>query len=345
MKALRFAGPWQLDFTEVVEPASPVGDEVVVAIKCSTVCGTDLGIIAGLYPAAVPLTLGHEAAGVVHAVGPAVQALKVGDRVAIDPTYYCLQCRSCRNGWPNHCERKVGTETGVSRDGTFAPFYVTQERFLHRLGDDISFAEACFTEPLSCVLTGVNQLQLRSNLTSVVAGGGPIGMLYAFALGLRGVSGVIMEIAPERRRHCERSAPPGWSVLPSLADLPHGGFPNGQFDLAVDTTGLLLGELLPRCQRGGQILLVGLRPAVATVNPAELVDRSISLLGSIDSIGTFAESLALITSGKAPVDALLTETFSLADHRWAFSSLGCDLDLQLLRASSRQMKIAFVIDH
>src|SRR5690606_9691444 len=132
--------------------------------------------------------------GVVHSVGPAAADLRPGDRVVLDPTYACLHCRMCTTGRPNHCMRKDGTECGVSADGMFRGLHRIQRRFVHRIPDHLDFTAAALTEPLSCTLTGVQQLVLRTDHVAAVVGGGPMGLLYAHALAVRGLRGTLVEI-------------------------------------------------------------------------------------------------------------------------------------------------------
>nr|WP_243464886.1 alcohol dehydrogenase catalytic domain-containing protein [Photorhabdus temperata] len=113
MKALKFNQVWDVQIRDV-EPLHCVeSDDVVVDIAVCGVCGTDVGIITGSYPVAIPgTTLGHETTGVVTQIGRSVTRFNVGDRVVINPTYSCGHCRMCQTGSPNHCEKKLGTEAG-----------------------------------------------------------------------------------------------------------------------------------------------------------------------------------------------------------------------------------------
>lgn len=343
MNALRFNGPWDLEIVQTPRPEVVKGNQVLVRIAASTICGTDIGIIAGLYDAKRPLILGHEASGEVVEAGPDVSDVSPGDRVAIDPTYFCGQCWMCSNELPNHCEKKVGTETGVTRDGTFAEYYATEERFVHKLPDHVSYEESCLTEPLSCVLTGVNQLRLRYNLATIVAGGGPIGMLYSHALRLHGLSGAIVEVSPDRRKICESIAPDEWEVCESL-DMAKTMIKtrNNLFDLVVDANGAVSGDAVRLLNRGGQLLVVGLRPKPFTVDPMLIADHSLSIIGSIDSIGTFSQAMHLIASGKIPAKQFVTHKKCLSDYQNAFALVGSDIAGKQRADTACAMKVAII---
>lgn len=329
MEALVYTSPWSVELREVPEPVVAAPDDIVVEIRAVGICGTDLGILSGAYPPVrPPVVLGHEAAGVVHSVGSAVTDLAPGERVVIDPTYSCMYCRMCTTGHPNHCLRKDGTECGVSADGMFRRLHLTQRRFVHRIPDHVPFEAAALTEPLSCALTGVDQLQLRTDHSAAVTGGGPMGLLYAHGLAARGIRGTLVEISAPRRKLAEKALPDGWNAADSLdtaRDLDAGIRRIG-LDLVVDTSGHAIEDGMRHLARGGQLLAVGLGGAPVTVDPAVFADHSKRLLGSIDSLnGSFAASLDLIATGRIPAEQIVSHSFPLADHADAFGLLGIDL--------------------
>lgn len=338
MKALVFEGPWELGLRRMAVPR-PGAAEVLVRVRATGICGTDLGIIAGAYAARIPVILGHESAGEVVEVGTDVRDLDVGDRVVIDPTYYCGSCRMCRTGRRNHCARKSSTEAGVSCDGTFASYYRTESRFLYRMPDGLGFDEAALTEPLSCALTGLSRLRLRPDLASLVIGAGPMGVLYAHGLALRGLGGAVVEVSPDRRILADEALPPRLAVYGSLDEAVAAASCDGEFDVIVDTTGQQVQESLGLLAAGGQLLVVGLGRATAVVDPPRMADRSLSLVGSIDSVDTFSSALGLLAADAVPAHRILTAAMPLTDFKSAFARLGCDIDAQTRRLPGGALKL------
>jgi threonine dehydrogenase-like Zn-dependent dehydrogenase len=306
VNALVHLGPERLALQDRPEPAITADDQVLIRVRATGICGTDLGIAAGVYAARAGVILGHESAGDVVAVGDAVTAVRTGDRVVVDPTFHCGLCRMCRTARMNHCVAKATTETGVTQDGTFAPLHVTTERFVHRIADHVGYDAASLTEPLSCALTGLRAAEVRPDLRSAVLGAGPMGVLYGAAMRLAGLRPIFIETSPARREMVG-------SVLgaPAFPSLDHAG----ELDLIVDTTSVLLPAALGAVSRGGQIIVVGLRRGEARIDPSVLADRSIRLIGSIDSIDTFHQAVHLIESGAIPASALITHRLPL--ERWA----------------------------
>lgn len=325
---LVYRDPWDLRIEERPRPVPRTPRDVVVRVRATGICGTDIGIVRGAYQARPGVVIGHESAGEVAEVGAAVTTLAPGDRVVIDPTFHCGACPMCRSERPNHCEMKSVSEAGVSADGTFAHYFVTEDRFLHKIAAHVGFAEASLTEPLSCVLTGLNQLRLRPDMTTLVAGGGPMGALYSLALAARGFTGTLVEHAPERRKRLAHALPRGWIVAERLVPRPNS------LDLVVDTTGTALSWALPALRRGGQVLMVGLTGEDTPVSPALLADRSLSIVGSIDSIGTFALANHMIATGVIPVRALISHVWPLERFDEAFAAVGLDLAARNRTAAS-----------
>ncbi len=246
----------------------------------------------------------------------------------------------CRTGRQNHCTHKSVTETGVSADGTFTDYYVTEDRFLYKLKDHVSYEEATLTEPLSCMLTGINQIHLLPNFRTIILGAGPIGILYSYALASKGVTGCLVDISEERLAIAGSIAPDRWEVHSSFENAIESLSPaTQQVDMIVDTTGVVGTQVLSQLASGGYLMLVGLRDGNTSFNPKEVVDRSLKIIGSIDSLGTFATAHYMIEQGIIPAKKIITHSFPLEDYEEAFRTLGCDIQGRTLQASSHAIKV------
>ncbi|PKH23678.1 zinc-binding dehydrogenase [Enterobacterales bacterium CwR94] len=330
MKALKFNTVWDITPVEVPSLKCIDADDVVVAIEVCGICGTDVGIITGDYPVAVPgTTLGHESTGTVLAIGRDVSRFKPGDRVVINPTYSCGACRMCQIGNLNHCEQKHGTEAGVSYDGTFADQYLTKESALLALDDHVSFEAGALTEPLSCTLTGVDKLNItHSGLRAAVIGAGPMGLLYLWSLHLRGITAFLVEKNPHRLAFARGVLPDGCRRYTDFAEAMACEYGNDALlDLCVDTTGYLTETVFARLAPGGKLLNVALKDATAKLDVLKIADKSLSIIGSIDSLNnSFERAYALIRDGKIPAEKLVSHCFPFDDYRLAFATVGCDID-------------------
>lgn len=305
-------------------------------------CGTDLGIVSGAYDALPGVVLGHEAAGVVADTGNGSHPFRIGDRVVIDPTYACGKCFYCRSNRSNHCEMKHTTEAGVTRDGCFAAYYTTDPRFLRKLPHTVSFQAACLTEPLSCVLTGVRHFRMGPQLTAVVIGGGTIGLLYALLIGQAGVDVCVAEQSPVRRQLVTDISEGAIMVSPSLAQAVRqvSHRTPAMVDLVVDTSGRLAAEALTHLARGGQLACIGLKRGLQQLDIGKLANESISIFGSIDSLGSsFDDALAMIERQRIPAGRIVTDVMPLTDYEAAFERLGVDISSKTHKPSAAAMKI------
>ena len=331
MKALKFTSAWNVDLSEVPDLHATGDDDVVVDIEYCGICGTDLGIVSGSYPVAVPgVTLGHEASGIIAETGAAVTSVAPGDRVVINPTPYCGRCRMCQTQRINHCVNKHGTESGVSYDGAYAGKYRTTSAFVHRVPDDVSLRAAALTEPLSCVVAGARKIQPPSlSAFTYVFGAGPLGLLYTWVLSLKGLTPVVIEHSPARLEFARDRLPDGTAAYASLDEARSEYFkdPQAPIDIVVDTTSALLEDLLPQMACGGTYMSIGLKEKLASIDTMLLADRSLSVIGSIDSLhGSFAEAFHLITTGRIPAERLVSHVIPLDDFKTGFAALGCDID-------------------
>ncbi|GGN87096.1 sorbitol dehydrogenase [Actinoplanes lobatus] len=331
MKALKYHSAWNVELREVPDLHATGDDDVVVDIRYCGICGTDLGIVSGNYPVAVSgVTLGHEASGIVAEIGPAVTSVAVGDRVVINPTPYCGRCRMCQTQRINHCVNKHGTESGVSYDGAYADRYRTTSAFVHRVPDHVSLRAAALTEPLSCVVAGARKLRPPSlTANTYVIGAGPLGLLYTWVLSLKGLTPVVVEHSPARLEFARDRLPDGTGAYESLEEARGKFFndPQAPLDIVVDTTSMLLEELFPQMACGGTYMSIGLKEKRASIDTMLLADRSLSVIGSIDSLhGSFVEAFHLITSGRIPAERLISDVVPLEQYRRGFAALGCDID-------------------
>ncbi|MGQ9731752.1 MAG: alcohol dehydrogenase catalytic domain-containing protein, partial [Candidatus Zipacnadales bacterium] len=114
MQQVTFTAPYEIMVEESAVPEPTTGEALVKVTACG-ICGTDLKINEGHYLGSLPITPGHEFAGLVEALGPEVSGVQIGDRVAVNPNLPCRRCPFCRVGKPNLCENAQAV--GVTRPG------------------------------------------------------------------------------------------------------------------------------------------------------------------------------------------------------------------------------------
>lgn len=182
MRAARFYGPGIFKVEEVEIPDIGPGD-ILVENRVTLTCGTDVKMYKRGHPfAKPPLIIGHEFAGVVAAVGEGVDRFAKGMRVVAANSAPCNECYFCMKGRENLCERLDESIIGFAHQGAYAQYVRIPEHIVrqntHMIPDDIPFEHAAFLEPLSCVVHGIELINIQPGDTVVVMGAGPIGLLH-----------------------------------------------------------------------------------------------------------------------------------------------------------------------
>ena len=152
--------------------------EVVIKVHAAGLCGTDIHIFLDEFKSRPPVVLGHEVCGEVVELGDGVDGDILGSRVSTE-TYFatCRTCRYCRAGQSNLCHNRFSIGSAV--DGGFAEFVAVPAGNLHPMPTHISYREGAMTEPLACVVQGVQlcSAPVRAGEVAVIAGPGAIGLL------------------------------------------------------------------------------------------------------------------------------------------------------------------------
>ena len=200
MRGAMLLGPEAIEVRDVPTPRPSEG-EALVRIGAANTCGTNVKVFRrGGHPRMlkVPTLFGHEMTGTVAAVGMTTSSLAVGERVVVSNSAPCGRCEYCENGRENLC-----TDLHYL-NGAFAEYLLIPERFVrvatHRLPDDLPFERAALTEPLACVLHGIDACEARALGSDevIVYGAGPIGLLFVGTLARAGHSVILADPNPQR---------------------------------------------------------------------------------------------------------------------------------------------------
>lgn len=323
-----------LDLVEVPEPAPPTGTDVLVRVEAAGICGSDLHVEEfstgyDFMTPHLPVTLGHEFAGVVEAVGQDVADVAVGDRVTIWPSSPCGRCAACRADQPQNCTDK--RTLGLMRNGAFAPRVLARAGGVFRLPDSMDFELGALTEPLCVAARAVTTAGLRPGARVVVLGPGTIGQGIAVMARLSGAGEVVVagfDDAPRLdtcralgfERLIDLSGPAGIAELHRLA---------GRVDVVFEATGkpASITEGLALLRTEGILVVTGIHAAAATFDPTALVRRKLQIRGShgsrredwrrvVDMLARHGESLRPMISHRLPLTDV-RKGFALAQGRTA----------------------------
>lgn len=327
MKALLLSQYRKLELADVAVP-EPGSGEVLVRVGACGICGSDVHGYDGSSGRRIPpIVMGHEAAGMIAAVGKNVNGLSAGDRVTFDSTVYCGDCTYCRRGEINLCDRRqvLGVSCGdYRRAGAFAEFVVVPARIVHRLPDNLSFPEAALLEAVSVALHAVSLVRVRQTDSALVVGAGTIGLLLQQALRVAGCSRVfVADVDPTRLKLSLQLGATATCLSEDLGKEILTQTNGVGVDIAVEAVGKTesLQAAIDNVRKGGSAVLVGNISPQVSLPLQKVVTREIRLQGSCASAGDYPRAIELVSSGTIRVKPLITAIAPLDDGPQWFERL------------------------
>ncbi len=292
MQAWRYMGPHRPLERQEIERPQPGPGEVVVRVQAAGVCHSDLHVLDGIAPFPIPMTLGHEGAGTVEALGTGVTEPAVGQLVALYGPNACGDCRFCRAGDENLCI--VGPALGLGADGSYAEFVRCRARSAIPVPRGVGAASAAVAT--DAVLTPYHALAtvaaLRPGESAVIIGLGGLGMNAVQIARLLGATVVAVDIAAEKLVQARTAG--AHETLDSRDDAAVAALAARLPDLVADFVGIdatvTLAQRLVR--PGGRVVLVGLGEATGTLMTFRYGAQQIAALGSF--WGTSGELRAVL---------------------------------------------------
>lgn len=202
MKAGVVHAPYDIRYEEIEKPQVKPGT-VLVKVKYTGICGSDIPRVNGDACHYFPNVLGHEFSGTVEEVGEGVTSLCAGDRVAGVPLVPCMKCEDCLKG--NYSLCKHYSFIGSREFGSFAEYVLVPEKNAVKFGEEVSFEKGAFFEPATVALHGLRRVDYKGGKTVAILGGGTIGLLtmqWAKIFGAKTV--VVFDILEERLELAKR---------------------------------------------------------------------------------------------------------------------------------------------
>jgi L-iditol 2-dehydrogenase len=306
--------------------AGPEPGQALLRVIAAGVCGTDLHIGMGEYPARPPVTLGHEVAGVVEQVGDAADERLVGKRVVAETFFStCGQCIACREGRRNLCPERISIGSHV--DGAFASHVVVPVANLHLVPDHVEDSVAALAEPLACVC----QCLLSPPVVGpgdrvLIVGPGPVGALAAQVARALGGEVIVAGLSTDAGR-LEILRDLGFSVTTSLRSIE-------AVEVAVEASGSESGAAgcLDRLAKGGHYVQVGLFGRPVEIAADEIVLKELQITAGFASTPrSWRQAMALLDRGAIELAPLVTEIAPLRDWERVFDEL----------RAGRGMKVVF----
>ena len=313
MKAAVITGVGSVEVTTVDDPSCGPR-EVVVDVAACGLCGTDLHILQGEFAPTLPVVPGHEFAGTVVEIGSQVNEVAVGDRVAVDPSLYCHECRMCRSGRSNLCERWAAI--GVTTSGGAAEFAKAPVANCVKLPDHVRTEDAALIEPLSCAVRGYDVLRSQMASRVLIYGSGTMGLMMLQLGKLTGASSIeVVDLNPERLETAKQLGVTAVAATPDELDRPQG------WDVVIDATGneKAIQDGLGRVAKGGTFLQFGVSDysARVTIEPYKIYNQEITITGSMAVLHSFERAADLFATGVLDPEVFISDRVPLDDYAGA----------------------------
>ncbi|MCK8827414.1 alcohol dehydrogenase catalytic domain-containing protein [Natroniella acetigena] len=329
MKAARIFGEKEIKVVEIPRPE--VGpEEVLIRVKAVGLCGTDVELYEGTMPyiergdTVLPITPGHEWAGVVEEVGEGVSDFGPGDRVTGDVSLACGDCSYCMSGSYNLCPNRRVVGSYKNKDGGFAEYIIMPERHLYCLPENITFPEAAMVESAATCVYGIEKTGIEFGSTVLVIGDGPIGQLAAQSVAASGAGEVILSGSYDQKlaiaeKTCDAKTINRYQqdVIETVMDYT-GGI---GADIVIEACGNELGlkQAIEAVKPGGKLCLLSIYPQdELTIDLNTMVFKDLEIHGSLASPNAFQPTINMLKAGKIKTEELNSHTLSLEDVEDAF---------------------------
>lgn len=301
---------------EELDPPRPGATQVLVQIRACGVCAVDRQLLEGrIGSGPLPLTIGHEAAGVIAEVGEEVEGWRAGDRVALQAGWACGTCAYCTTGRANLCQhRRI---PGVDVDGFQATHAVADPRWMSPLPPDIDFPEAAIlTDAVATPYHALKRAGVGEGVVCAVYGLGGLGLHAVQLARLAGATVIGVDIdatALERGRTWGAA-----EVVDATEHAPHRhirALTDGGVDCAVELVGstATIDQTIKSLKPGGRAAVAGLSP-----DPLELLPAALLVAEELEIVGSFGatpqdvnELFDLVEAGRLDLSGSVTHRIGL----------------------------------
>ncbi len=324
VKARKEPGLWM----KIVDRPIPGRDEVLIKVRKTAICGTDLHIYQwdkwAQKTVPVPMVIGHEFVGDIVELGKAVEGFSVGDRVSGEGHLVCGKCRNCRAGRRHLCRNTQGI--GYDCPGVFAEYFAIKAENVIKLPQSISDDLASILDPFGNAVHSALHFDLAGE-DVLITGAGPVGMMSAAIARHVGARFVVITDLNEYRLQLARELGVDQAVNSSTTDLKEVmntlGMTEG-FDIGLEMSGNAhaFKDMLGSMNYGGSIAYLGIPAHDFAIDWHQLVFKSLTIAGIYGRrmFETWYKGLALLQSG-LNIEPVITNHYPAADFQSAFEAM------------------------
>ncbi|XBH20892.1 zinc-dependent alcohol dehydrogenase family protein [Jonesiaceae bacterium BS-20] len=315
MRAVVFTSEGNLTLEERPMP-TPGYKQILIETAAVGICGTDTHVLDGEFEGTVfPLVPGHEATGVITALGEGVNDgvfnFQVGDHVAVNPSTTCGECEFCLNGRQNLCPAWNGLGV-VASDGAAQQYFVAPATNVFKLKKETDLHLAALIEPLACAIRGWDILPRRMGDHVLVYGSGTMGLIMAQLATRAGAASVTIVDLNEDRLNTAKEC--GIELRYTSADDAD----REKWDVVIDATGNIaaIEDALTRVKPAGYFQDFGVAPAdrTAKFSPFRVYRDELNIVGSMAVHNSFGRAVEMFEAGAIDAKAMTSHSFSLDDY-------------------------------
>ena len=327
MLAYTYVERGKFELQEKQKPALQDDRDAIIRVTLASICTSDLHIKHGSVPRAVPgVTVGHEMVGVVEAVGPAVAAVKPGDRVAVNVETFCGECFFCKHGYVNNCtDPNGGWALGCRIDGGQAEYVRVPyaDQGLNRIPANVSDRQALLVgDVLATGFWAVRISEIGPEDTVLIIGAGPTGICTLLcALLKRPARVIVCEKDAARLRFVREHYPEVLTVeLVHALEFVRANSSHGGADVVLEAAGAEeTFRLAWKCARPNAVVtIVALYNGSQILPLPEMYGKNLTFkTGGVDGCDC-GEILELISQGKLDTEPLITHTYPLTEIAAAY---------------------------
>lgn len=327
MKAAVLTGIRRMEIREVPDPSIHKETDVVLKIEKVGVCGSDVHYFEtgriGSQVVQFPFIVGHECAATVAEVGAAVERVKVGDLVVVEPAVSCHRCDQCRQGRENTCFDLRFLGTPGQGDGCLSEFIVMPEECCFPTHGAITGEQGALCEPLAIAVYSVRQSGVRPGADVAILGAGPIGLSCMVSAKAERIGSCFVTEKIDERVEVARQAGATWVGNPLKEDVVAAML--GQQRLGMDVVYECAGQqetidqAVELLKPGGTLMLIGIpREDRIAFSIDQIRRKELRIINVRRQNACTQAAIDLVASGRMQVDFMVTHRFRLDQAEEAF---------------------------
>jgi len=316
-----------MEMKQVPDPMLVNDTDVLIRMKVIGVCGSDVHYYKsgkiGSQVVQYPFPVGHEGAGEVVKVGPKVQRVKPGDRIAIEPAMPCWKCDQCKAGRPHTCRKLKFLGCPGQADGCLSEYIIMPETSCFPIPEQMSYDEAAISEPLAIGLYAVNGSIPMEGAKVGILGFGPIGMSVLLPAIAKGASKVYVTDKIDERLELARRNGAVYAGNPDKQDVVQeivAGEPE-MLDVVFECCGQqeAVDQAIDLLKPGGKLMIIGIPEFDRWSFPVDKMrHKEVTVQNVRRQNETLDETLEMIAKQRVDVNPMATHRFSFDDTKAAF---------------------------